>query len=300
MDGLIETLNNMHSPICIYEPLLYFVNNAKMNIIHCNEVINVLDLFPMLKSGHCQRATITTLLILYCKMNGLYYKQMIRPDELMIEAFDKEIPSHFYIDKKLMCEAVNENIISKQLNTFDIIKLILAENFNHESFHAVYLTSVCYLNSDQENVEDEIKTNLAYEFELLSEIHTIITFISPNNLENGPKIDLIEVLKIMILHKLDILLNELIKNKYIKLLYNILLCNDEKIKELLLYVDPRDYNNEAYHLALEINNGSELIKQNIIERNLYEERVFNDNINFILGEKSDVTNNLLLHLRSIL
>jgi len=292
-NDLIERLNNIYIPIHIYGALLYFVNNAQMNIIHCNEVINILDFFPILNHGYCQKTILTTLMILYCKMNGLYDKQMIKPDELMIKAFGSDIPSHYYLDRKLMCEAVNENIISQQLNTFDVIKL--SKNLNYEPFPAIYLQSICLLNYDEKNMEELVKDKLVYESKLLNEISVIINSFSDNHL----KFNLIEVLNIVIANKLDILLDQLIQNKYIKLLYNILICNDEQIKELLLHVDARDYNNEAYNLALEINNGSELIKKNIIERNLYEKRVFNDNINSILGEESDLPANLLLHLKSI-
>jgi hypothetical protein len=298
MEELIERLNNICTPVSIYGPLLYFVNNAQINIIHCNEIINLMDFFPILKHGHCQITILKTLMILYCKMNGLYDNQMINSDDLMIKAFGEVIPSHYYLDKKLMCEAVNENIISQQLNTFDVIKL--SRNFRRESFATVHLTSICSLNFDTKNVEELVKDELIYEFELLKQISVIINDIPNNHLGSILKINLIEVLNIIIANKLDLLLDQLIQNKYIKLLYNILMYNDEQIKELLLYVDPRDYNNEAYNLALEINNGSELIKQNIIERNLYEKRIFNDNINSIIGRESVLPDNLLLHLKSLI
>lgn len=312
MDALIERINNTYIPIRIYGALLYFVNNAQMNIIHCDEVINIFDFFPILKQGYCKKTILTTLLVLYCKINELYDNQMIKPDDLMIRAFGSEISSHYYLDRKLMCEAVNENIISQQLNTFDVIKW--SRNFSHESFHAVHFQSLFVLNYDEKNIEELDKDELIYEFELLKQVSTVINEliygfelskqisvndISNNHLGSILKINLIEVLNIAIIHKLDLLLNKLIHNNYTKLLYNILICNDEQIKELLLHVDPRDYNNEAYNLAFEIN-GSELIKQNIIERNLYEKRVFNDNINSIIGEESDLPDNLLLHLKSII
>lgn len=290
---MFERLNYM--PIRIYGALLHFVNNAQMNIIHGNEVINILDFLPILNHGYCKKTMSTTLLILYCKMNGLYNEQMIEPDDLMIKSFGSDIPSHYYLNEKLMCEAVNENIISQQLNTFDVIKLY--KNLNYESFPIGYLQSICSLNFDEKNMEELVKDKLDYEFHLLDEIAMMINYFSDNHL----KFNLIEILQYLIPNKrLNLLLDQLIQNKYIKLLYNILICNDEQIKELLLHVDPRDYNNEAYNLALEINNGSELIKQNIIERNLYEKRVFTDNINSIIGEESDLPDNLLLYLKSII
>ena len=314
MDALIERINNTNIPIRIYGALLYFVNNAQMNIIHCDEVINILDFFPILKQGYCLKTILPTLLVLYCKMNELYNNQMIKPDDLMIKAFGSEIQSHYYLDRKLMCEAIDENTISQQLNTFDVIKLS-RKNFNRESFHAVHFQSLCVLNYDEKNIEELDKDELEYEYELLNQVSTIINKliygfelskqlsvndISNNHLGSILKINLIDVLDIAITHDLDLLLNKLTQNNYTKLLYNILICNDKQIKELLLHVDPRDYNNESYNLAFEINNGSELIKQNIIERNLYEKRVFTDNINSIIGEESDLPDNLLLYLKSLI
>lgn len=44
-----ELLDSIYTPVRVYEALIYFINNAHMDIIHDDKVINILD-FSEIKS----------------------------------------------------------------------------------------------------------------------------------------------------------------------------------------------------------------------------------------------------------
>jgi hypothetical protein len=301
----IDGLTGLYTVVCLGEPLKYFVDNIQFNISHCDETINLLDNFSMLKQGYALEDSLGTMMIIHNKINKLQdqqNKQFSTSNKIMIDAFGAGIPAQYFISKKhgkiLMSKAMNLGLVPSMINTFDTIRMSNTD-FNHEKFGVYYFQNILSLNIDSNNIElieliknKDFTEKLIYEYELISEIFIVITI--------NPTIDLIELLKISILHNYDTLLDYLVKNKYIKLLYDILIRDNNSLISSLLDVDPRDYNYEAYHLCLETKNdiGIELIRKNIIERNWFEKQVFSTNINYVYGQESDLPDNILLHHRS--
>src|SRR5579862_5295093 len=92
----------------LLEPLLYFVNNAKINITRSNMSFNLFDLFPPLKQGYTMSDVIPRLLSTYCVSNNLITDGLITPDELIQKVLNGKI---YPISDR------------KDITTFDIIKI---------------------------------------------------------------------------------------------------------------------------------------------------------------------------------
>lgn len=206
-----ELLDGMYTPIRIYKALLYFVNNAQMNISHNDKIINILDFFPMLKQGYCLRNTLTTLMFSYCNINGLLIDNNVKTDNLMNKAFNSDIPSHFIPGRKLMTEAVNEGLVGYSLNTFNTVKMSRTE-FNPELFPNSYFQTISVLNYDIYDLEliklvkdKNFMNKLINEYRLFKEILKITKSASDNQLKDCKplKIDLTEILNIMMFNKFD-------------------------------------------------------------------------------------------------
>jgi len=209
-----ERLDGIYTPVRIYEALLYFVNNAHMDIVHGDQVINLLDFFPMLKKGYCQRNMLITLMFSYCKINGLIVENFYKPDELINKAFNSDIPAHFMPGRKLMTEAVNEGIVDHPLNTFDVIKLNKSD-FNHELFRNYYFQTINSLNFDVKDPEliefvkdKDFTDKLINESKLFNELSKTIKSASNNRSKDCKykplKIDLTEMLNIIVSNKLNV------------------------------------------------------------------------------------------------
>jgi hypothetical protein len=217
----------------------------------------------------------------------------------MIDAFDSNIPAlNFKCEtngKMLMSQAFNDGLVPEMLNTFDCIRMIKPE-FKRENFEVYYFSHIVGLNMNDaiEDVDDDIKNKAIDEYKIIQQINELT--------RRNPKVNLIELVKHSIIFNCVHLLTHLIKNKYIKLLYNILIRDNYSIMCSLLEIDPRQYNYEAYHLCLETKNdiGIELIKKNIIERNWLETQVFINSINNAYGQESSLPNNILSHYKTIL
>ena len=207
-----ELLDGIYTPVRIYDALLYFVNNAQMNIIHGNQIINILDFFPMLRQGYCLRNMLTTLMLSYCKINGLLVDGVnVKPDEFMNQAFNSDIPTHFMPGRKLMSEAVSEGLVDCSLNTFNTVKLTRSD-FNHELFRNYCFQTISVLNYDIYDpeliklVKDEEFTNrLINESKLFNEISKMIKGASNDRSKDCKykplKIDLTEMLNILVFNK---------------------------------------------------------------------------------------------------
>jgi len=303
---MIQVENRDYVVCCLGEPLKYFVNNAQMNILHCNDTINLLDNISLLKQGYTLKNTLSLLMMGYSKINKLRQGQLNQSfntsDKIMIDAFGSNIPAQYFKCKQngkiLMTEAVNIGSIPNMLNTFDTIK-VNHPNFDFEKFPNAFFSHVLVLNmikADTQLVDliqnKDFTDKLIYEYRLIIEINEIL---NRNN-----TFELTDLLKTSVLHKHYTLLDYLIQNKYIKLLYNVLIGDNYSLTLSLLEVDPRDYNYEAYHLCLDIKNytATELIIKNIIERNWYEKQVFINSINMIHGQESDLPYNILSYYTS--
>lgn len=302
-----ESLKGIYAPIHLGVPFIYFINNAKMNIHHGNKIINLIDLFPMLKSGYALKNTLTLLMYSYSNINELRQGQFVKTDEIMNKAFNSDIPAQYFIgpnnSKMLMDEAIGKGLISQSLNTFESVKLRNA-NFNCNEFKNYFIQ--CFQMFNVTKLTDDVLENKEFTDELCRE-YELITEICRIAKTKHLNMSLVWMISIEKLNKSNILItylvdNEYVTSQYIKLINSIVGYDIVQIEELLMHVDPRDHYNEIYYLAIETNDTIIInkITKNIIERSWYEKQVFDTYINSIHGCISNLPTILYSKSRAIL
>jgi hypothetical protein len=237
-------------------PITYFLSNAHINLVDGNVVVNLLDYFPVLKSGISKYNTVENIVnIAYDFNNDIFNK-----------AFESDIPAE-YVDTnagKIKWEtAIDRKLIENPLNTYDMIE--------HDG-KEYDLENILYYNV--------ISNNVVSKYAVTKEEGINIE----NNLEQELSIFLseIEELKVIPLGafikeaKIDNI-QPLLNDSRIKLYIAIILNDINLAMEFLKEIDPRMNNHEAYHMAVRYGNPEmiELIKQNIIGRDWYERQMFN-------------------------
>lgn len=271
-----ESLKGSYRPVCLGEPLKYFVNHAQLNIYHNNSIINIMDFFPRLKQGYALKNTLMLLMYSYSHFNKLRQNQYIKVDQLIKDAFDSSIPAlYYFVDGKiLMTEALNSGIINKLLNTFDVVKLKY-DGFSKSSFQSYFFHVIIGINivSNGNFIDQNIINDLIYEYYLIDELC---------NISKEKPINLIHMISIATSKKyimfVDYLIDKYITKEYVQLINSVVLNDVKEIEYLLTIVDPRDYDHGVYHLT-----NNRLILQNILERNWHEQQVFEKNINDLHG-----------------
>jgi hypothetical protein len=182
--------------------LLNFVNNGyfgrRLNNDNKIYEYDLIEYLPLLKNGYALRASITMLIRIYTRINGLNdnIDKKIYTDSLMHYIFAGPIPALFYLYqpipnfrlKILMENAIDRNLIQKPLNTYEVISR-LYPTFNPEHHEYNYLRYYVLLNSylreDIENdpnfqevidfIDDEnILKRMIDEFEILRGVLLII------------------------------------------------------------------------------------------------------------------------------
>jgi hypothetical protein len=99
------------------------------------------------------------------------------------------------------------------------------------------------------------------------------------------KIDFYKFIQVAMSMNLTYLIKKLVEHPLVNKLYLSIRFNDiDTLSCNLLKIDPRSDNHKAYLLALETRNSKiiELVKYNIIRRNLFQQKVFQKNINKII------------------
>lgn len=326
---------SIYDPIYLRNGLKYFIENAKIMVKSGTEMIDLMDLFPNLKRGYCLRPVIFDVLRLYVRIHNLMYADhrynaYIIPDNLCNLAFGGKIRATNYIDNHsyLEIEEINE---TRYLNTFEMIKISHPE-FNSQLFNPdTYLDIICKLNfssytknpeydnylKDTENYRD-----IWAEYRMLSSLMPSVLRISVTTNEiisqNGLTVpifnmkthyNITEILQSIIylvkFRDMDYsqLIEKLLKTYNINSLnYAIITETLHLINNYLQIYDPRVNHNEAYFLALNVNNEKiiSLIKNNIIQRNFYDRQVVDSIISQQLGHGTNVSNDLYRNLRLIM
>lgn len=297
-------------PVYLGEALIYFFNNVQLNIYQGNVPINLMNWFPLLKQGLADVGAFT-MLFNYTVMNGLRVGQLIIPDDLFNKAFNSNIPASFYPLYEgwiSMNEAVEKGFIPKALNTFQVIKIVHPE-FKPESFDLTYIGDINSVNSCRnESITDLLKNQLSIEMSAAREIGNIMpVYTFQTRFAKSYKLTLEKFIRLSIkmyeekkeYWSHNYILQLMITDSWIYLMYAIIIEDIGLITELLIKVNPRIHNNEAYKLALKLRNPEiiEIIKSRAAELNWYETQVYTTGLEPIIGYPSTVPQTLLEYSR---
>ena len=283
--------------------LQYVFKHMKINIVIGNIKVNFLDYLPKLKQGFCTISGLRIILSTYINFYGIEH---IEQNKLFGDAFGADIPAEFFsiylhevnmanykkpkffndyltlyeeskgnIDsnKILMNEAIERGYISKAINTNNIIDF---DGDYYDFGINGYIDGIIFYNIYEPKYypelleyekNDEIIEAINFETDIISNIENI-----GNIATNYNEIDLI-FLKYRMKKTFKKLL---LSDNNIKLYVAIILNDVNKVIEFLKEIDPRLYDNEAYHLALTIKNKEiiTLVRKRIIDLNWYERLVY--------------------------
>src|SRR5205085_12700064 len=202
------------------------------------------------------------------------------PDELFIKSFNNDIAAEFFCDKDYhritMQEAFDQKLIVNHMNTFQVVKRV-RRIFDPEKFSLCFLQTICSVNMKCElNLQNvELYDQMANEYELVRKINEIAkdihTPIMKARRQGIEKVSPCINLHTFLLHKINVV-EQLIINKWIKLLYAIIIQDLQLTILGLNEVDPRINNNEAYRLAVEVGNEEiiNIISELIIRKTWHE------------------------------
>ena len=289
---------NSITPIYCGKAIQYFFSHACINIYQGQTSIDLMKFLPLLKEGYAIKHMLSYGMHAYLYTNHLVdidKYQFIRLDELFIKAFDSDImaTSYTYIDNDgdlkgpiEMQLAIDTGLISRPMTTFQIIKAIYPHVFDEEYLKKIYALN--YLDKRQWPMlkiylqDNNFINQLFIEYALGIDIFILLKFITQSG-------RIIYTVKDIILEAIEsnrqTLLDHMLTDKWLKLLYAIITSNIEMMISSLIEVDPRNNDNGAYHLAVECNNSKiiEIISFWIIRRNWYEREAISCGFNLLCG-----------------
>lgn len=258
----------MEAPIYLGESLRYFVNNIEVNIKQGTIKINLIDHLPLLKAGY------TTYDSLYSILDIAHWLYPTKYEEVRQQAFNGNIPAHYY-SRELgnvitMEEAVNEGLIEKPLNSYQLI----GENGPFITYNSV--DNYSDTETIEKLLEDEgFLDEIEYETSIIEAISIIFEC---KEIEIEGDIELSLFWKLIKANNLtDDLVKILSTNDYFKLYIAIISGNWTNVQKYLLTIDPRFDDNQAYVLAMQNNVSVRIIKaikDKIIKDNWYEKHVY--------------------------
>lgn len=198
------------TPIYSGESLLYFFDNATINMRQGTTFVNLLDYFPLLKQGYITYSTVQLCLKSYVIVNDLIDNELakITPDDLLIKSFGSHIPSAFYtyetspdgpLSKILLCKAYDDKLIPNYLNTFQVIEK-LDIGFESHEFDVGFLNMIINQNFYNSEEIPELKTyvenanirdRLQSEYILISEIYELLCFITDSKISSSNVVDIL-------------------------------------------------------------------------------------------------------------
>jgi hypothetical protein len=289
--------------IFLQTALSYFFNKAIFPIYSGNTVIDLMDYFPLFKQGYTTSPTLTVLFTLYNQMHNLddisdlENIEFIFPDALYDEAFGSSISAAYYlynddqgIARKIsMVDAVNDGILTKYLNSYEVMAGI---NLAFDPTHIGHLdirnigdvnsqteTELPELNSilQDSRVVDALIDEYMYSDEILDIMFTIPAVGSNGRLPERVTVTMIMEVAIRSPDLYVDLLNRLLADDRVsKLIYAILVNDLNMVESYINVYDPRDNDGEAYRLAIEKGNLEiiQLVTDAVNERNLLEQEVF--------------------------
>lgn len=245
----------MYSYVHLGPPLIYMLSKMKIPIIQGNTVVNLLDYMSILKQGFTNYNIIENIIEDYANLHGIH------AEPLFNEAFGGHI-SATYVPTNVSKISM---AIASDLNTYDLIKY-LDEEDDVLSYNVISSPTVNhYIKTHQ--LQNKIKKE-----QQLEQVLSILLF---SGKYEGfiPLEDYVKAID----HPdtIQILLNDDRINLYVAIILNDIL----KVKLLLLSFDPRFDQHESYKLALKYGNKNiiDMITENIISRNWYDQQVFYSN-----------------------
>lgn len=257
--------------------LKYFFDHACINIYQGHVAINLMDYFPLLKTGFCTKLTLDNIMNLYIKINELKDDKLnkIKSDSLFKQSFNGIIPAaiyayypRFYLMRIYMEDAVNRGLIEQGINTYQVMTM-LYDDFDLDNIDCLYFRTLKDINYFELQFVNEYLRHELDEEEILSSVLKIIYGLKSKK-SQIIWTDIIIYLHIMTIKSKSVSLDPIPENDaklalqcfitkpWIKLLYCIIIKDVERLSLSLTYIDPRIGNNEAYHVSIEILNSNDV------------------------------------------
>lgn len=308
------------------EALNYFFNNAVMNLYDEDIAINLMDLFPLLKQRRALRYTVYLMLVNYVFTNGLVNSanlQYVLPDTLFDTSFNGTIPAllYYYQDPDShiitaipMQEAIERGLTHNHSNTYQAIQVV-HPTFNPQNFNIILLRDIVNLDIIFLDLGQNIIDMSLYERDLANEIVDIYKElrapivakreeqrrlgiqVDSGNL--GP-VDVYRFIKVGLDINCQNIVTALINHPSVNRLYSSIVLQDTPaVTANLQIIDPRSDNNKAYHLAVETGNRIiiEMVKDNIIQRNLLQQQALTQTITHATGYETDIPQNVYQYMQ---
>ena len=274
--------------------LQYIFNNGKINIYQGNVDINLLNYMPLLKTGLSFKQTINVILQCYLIVNDMIditdYTRIIM-DDIFNEAFNGDIPALFHnliASDITISEAINLGLSSNSLNTVQTLtQLYPYFNPNDEYQYTGDNDDMIKINTIKiSDIEIDQNKNLSDELQFALSIINILLQIMYNEPQyNFNHLSLYDFLNVAIKDNDANFINCLISDPWIHLLYAIIIQDSNQVKEILKIIDFRINNNEAYRLAIKVNNPEiiNIIRDYIVNIRLIEQEALDKSFVEIVG-----------------
>lgn len=258
--------------ISLQNGLLHFVKNAQLKL---HDEFDLMEHLPLMRSGMCINITATSLFFNYLRINDLSYQNNFMLNNLLNECFSGTIPSYniYYENGKVTStDAISKGLIKKPMNTFDVIRKKYPEFINN--LKKYYIASIVTLNYivNNNDIDENTKKQLWFE-------HNLLGLVTHHANRINRSCNVISILT----HGNDKLIQYLVKNNYLKLLYDIIHSNTNNIIEGLKFIYTTKYDCELYLLASY--KTKKIVLYNILERNFYYKQVLNQ-INLIYKDSN--------------
>jgi hypothetical protein len=176
MEGALSRQIHVYPALqCLLNHSDYFGPQNPYEIINPDNFYldSLIDSLPYVRDGLMLRSTINKLLRIYAKNNSLMSNDLITPDSIMKQCFGGNIPAQYYMDrignKTLMTTAIENGLIDHELNTFDMMTLIIPNRFTQERFNIYFIQNIITLNSDRVDVIPHVLNQLHHEHEIVSD-----------------------------------------------------------------------------------------------------------------------------------
>jgi hypothetical protein len=215
-------------PVHLDSKLAYFISQINFKFTYNSCItIDIFDYFPLLKQGITYETIIKTMIETYTLFYANDHPEIIDEDKLFFETFNSDINLYFINDKyKLNRGGTLRNLIY----LYRDLKFQPIEQYD-------------------DNLIKQLEFENLLSTELFQSIKLMKNYVSMSMSRNLPYNRLCELL-ISLNNKT--LLQQLLLNKYVKLIYSILIKDKNTIYELLYInnIDPRLGNNELYKLSI--------------------------------------------------